>query len=109
MSNNRQKNGFTLIELLLVVLILGFLALMVIPRISESAEGAKKATCDTNVASLNRTIERYALNEDAYPTATAFTNVVMSSSYFPHGTPVCPFTTAYAYNASTYTVAFHGH
>ncbi len=107
----RNTKAFTLVELLLVVLILSVLASLVIPRVAESSQSAKVAKCDSNTAALNRAIERYALNNGAYPTdQTAFeSSILNSTTYFPHGNPICPFSTTYTYNGTTYTVAFHSH
>ena len=53
----RTKLGFTLVELLVVVLILGALAFVAIPRIGQSSTTAKNNACDTNVDLLNSQIE----------------------------------------------------
>jgi len=85
----RNKRGVTLIELLIVVLILGALAAIAIPRLSQSADTARKNACATNIDIINSQIELYAADNDgAYPaTLTVITN---STTYFPDGPPICP-------------------
>jgi len=108
------RKGFTLIELLLVVLIIAVLASIVVPRMTGAAAEAKNSKDDANWANLIRALELYAANNDgAYPANnTAFqANVVNSSTYFPHGAPVCPFNAATLYtyvgNATGGTVTQH--
>ena len=102
-----KKKGFTLVELLVVVLILGALAAIAIPRISASADNAKKNACATNVDLLNSQIELYHANEGSWPaTLTAITS---NEEYFPDGTPDCPFGDDYEYDTSTHRVADHSH
>ncbi len=107
----RQK-AFTLIELLLVVLILGVLATIVIPRVTQSAGDAKRAKCDTNAANLIRALElRAAENDGDYPAdQTEFDlEVLNNDTYFPHGAPVCPHASSYVYEATNKTVTVHAH
>ncbi len=84
-----SKKGVTLVELLIVVLILGALAAIAIPRLSQSADTAKKNGCKTNIDIINSQIELYAAeNDGSYPaTLTVITN---STTYFPDGPPKCP-------------------
>ena len=89
----RNKNGVTLVELLIVVLILGALAAIAIPRLTQSADTAKKNTCATNIDIINSQIELYAAeNDNIYP---ANLEVITNSiTYFPDGPPQCPVTDA---------------
>lgn len=110
----KSRKGFTLVEMLLVVLIIAVLASIVVPRMSGAAAEAKNAKCDANWANLIRAVELYAANNSGtYPaTDAAFqTDVLGSSTYFPHGAPVCPYSSAYVYvgDATGGTVTAHSH
>ena len=103
----KSRKAFTLVELLIVVLILGALAAIAIPRITEGAKTAKINACKTNIDLINTQIELYYANNDAWP--TNLTDVTASTTYFPDGPPECPFSTAYAMNATTHRVTAHSH
>ena len=107
----KTRKAFSLIEVLLVVLILAVLASIVIPRVAESTGDAKTAQCNANRSMLISTLERYALaNNGVFPAdQTAFDADVKNATFFPHGLPVCPYATAYAFDAATDTVTAHGH
>jgi len=103
----RSRKGFTLVELMIVVLILGALAAIAIPRIVGGSNTAKINACRTNVDLINTQIELYYANNDSWP--TALTDVTEDTDYFPDGAPACPFGTAYVYSTTTHRVAEHSH
>lgn len=88
----RSRKGFTLVELMIVVLILGALAAIAIPRIIGGAVTAKKNACYTNIDTINSQIELYYATNSAWP--TNLTTVTTDTNYFPDGVPTCPVTDA---------------
>ena len=76
----QNRKGLTLIELLIVVIILGALAAIAIPRISTSSRTAKQNACNTNVDTLNTAIEMYKIDNGSYP--SALTDVTGDPNYF---------------------------
>lgn len=104
----RVKKGFTLVELLVVVLILGALAAIAIPRISQSAEKAKINACKTNVDLINSQIELHYANTGSWPADLAA--IADNVDYFPDGAPECPYDgTSYTYSTVTHRVTEHTH
>ena len=52
MKSLKNKKGFTLVELVVVMVILGILAVILIPKISGVQDGAKKSACKANLRTL---------------------------------------------------------
>ena len=64
--NNRR--GFTLIELMVVIVILGILAGLIVPRIMGRPEQAKKLKARMQIESIGTALKLYKLDNGAYPT-----------------------------------------
>ena len=103
----QRRKGMTLMELLIVVLILGALSAIAIPRITLSAQNAKINICKTNQEIINTQMEMWALNGDGtYPTLAALT---ADPNYFPEGTPVCLLSGVYSLDGNNRTDCSLGH
>ncbi|MCK9362859.1 MAG: prepilin-type N-terminal cleavage/methylation domain-containing protein [Syntrophales bacterium] len=64
----KNRDGFTLIEMLIVIIILGILAMVIIPQITVSTDDAKVSTLKTNLAGMRSAIEMYyAQHNMTYP------------------------------------------
>ncbi len=64
----RDQKGFTLIEMIIVVIIMGILAAVIIPRISMSTDDAKLSTLKTDLSHMRSSIEiYYAQHNNTYP------------------------------------------
>ena len=81
------RSGLSLLELMAVVIIIGFIAAIVVPRISTSRSEASEKACYHNRLLINSAIERYALDTGGYPSGLGDLTV---PDYFPDGIPVCP-------------------
>ena len=103
----KRELGFTLIELMVVVLILGALAFVAIPRIGESSSKAKTSACETNVDLLNSQIELGYAQGNGWPADLAA--LTGDTNLFPDGAPTCPHETPYVYNGTAHRVTPHVH
>jgi len=60
---NTQKNGFTLVELIIVMVLLGILAAVAVPRMSSSIQSAEENTEQKFLSTIESALEVYALDE----------------------------------------------
>jgi general secretion pathway protein G len=63
------SRGFTLIEVLIVVVILGILAGLIVPRIMDAPDKARVAAAKNDVQAIMSALKMYRLDNGAYPSA----------------------------------------
>jgi general secretion pathway protein G len=63
----RSQRAFTLVELLLVLVILGILAAIVIPRFSGRTEQAKEQAAKTQLSTFRTALDAFEVDNGYYP------------------------------------------
>lgn len=101
------KKDFSFVELSIVLLILGVLAMIALPKIMEGATIARINACKTNVNTMNRQIIMYYQNENQWP--ENFDDLTNDPNYFPIGKPECPFGQPYTAHGSNRWIFDHNH
>ena len=66
-ARRTRRAGFTLIELLLVLVILGVLAAIVVPKFSGRTEQAKQTAAKTQIATFGTALDAYEVDVGSYP------------------------------------------
>jgi len=66
--NRRAQQGFTLIEIMVVIVILGILAAVVVPKIMSRPEEARIAKAKQDIRALETAMDLYKLDNFNYPT-----------------------------------------
>ena len=97
MKSNRK--GFTLIELLIVVVIIGILAAIAIPKFANTKEKAYVAAMKSDLRNLMTAEEGYFADFQAYG-STAAVNFTESAGVSVTATPAPPPAAGYTANAS---------
>ena len=104
-----RVRGFSLVELLIVVLLLGIIAGIIIPRFVVSGDDAKRRGCAQNTARINQVVEKWHFDKGSYP-ALDMADIAADPNYFPAGLPKCPVNGAnYTLDAASHRVIKHVH
>jgi general secretion pathway protein G len=66
-AKRRRNQGFTLIEIMVVIVILGILAGLIVPRIMGRPEEARRTKAALTLRSLDSALKLYKLDNGVYP------------------------------------------
>jgi general secretion pathway protein G len=64
----KQQRGFSLIEIMVVVIILGILASLVVPKIMSRPDDARAVKAKHDILGVQNALELYRLDNGFYPT-----------------------------------------
>ena len=102
-----RHRGFSLLELLAVVMIMGIMAVVIIPRIGGHTAKAKANVCAQYIGDINDALEKYYFDQETWPTDL---NDIQSDDYYPTEIPVCPVTgQPYTIDPATHRISGHTH
>ncbi len=66
--NLRRNSGFTLIEVMVVIVILGVLAALIVPKVMGRPDEARAVAARQDIAAISQALKLYKLDNRKYPT-----------------------------------------
>lgn len=63
-----SEKGFTLIEIMVVITILAILAVLVVPKIVNRTDDARRVAAKTQIKNIEQGLQLYKLDNGVYPT-----------------------------------------
>jgi general secretion pathway protein G len=86
-ANRGRRPGFTLIEIRVVIVILGVLAALIVPRVLERPDEARGTAARSNIAAVMQALKLYRLDNQRYPTGEQGLQALVTK---PDAPPVPP-------------------
>jgi general secretion pathway protein G len=65
----KRSKGFTLIEIMVVIIIIGVMGALVVPRLMSRPDEARVVAAKTDIAALMQALKLYRLDNQRYPSA----------------------------------------
>ena len=87
MKKQSVQTGFTLLEVMVVVVILGILAVLVVPKIISRPDEARVLAARQDVATLMQALKLYRLDNQRYPATEQGLQALVSK---PASAPIPP-------------------
>ena len=87
MNHTLPQRGFTLIEVMVVLVILGILATLVVPRIMSRPDEARIIAAKQDINAIAQSLKLYRLDNHAYPSTDQGLQALVTK---PAGPPVPP-------------------
>jgi general secretion pathway protein G len=81
----RFSAGFTLVEIMVVVVIIGILAVLIVPRVVGRSDEARVAAARHDIAAIVQSLKLYRLDNGRYPTSEQGLQALVAK---PASTPV---------------------
>ncbi len=79
----KKRKGFTLVEVLVVVVILGLLAALVVPRVVGRGEDAKRTAAAVQIREIEQALEMYRLDNSLYPSTAQGLEALVTKPSIP--------------------------
>ena len=107
-SSRTRGAGFTLIELLLVLVILGVLAAIVVPKFSGRTEQARRTAAVSQISTFGTALDAYEVDMGSYPQGRSGLNALLQQPregtgwrgpYMQKEIPLDPWGNAYIYES----------
>lgn len=114
MKKTKTDAGFTLVELIMVIVIVGILASVAVPKFVNLSDAANKAKCAANRGAINSAVVMaYAARVAEDPTqaemlATFTIDSVSADMFATNAIPVCPTGGTYTLTNGQVTCGTHG-
>ncbi len=108
-SHYKKHSGFTLIEVMVVVVILGILAALIVPKIMSRPEQARRVKVKQDILAIQSALDLYKLDNGIYPSTDQGLQALVAKPSSPpvprnwksdgylQETPVDPWGEAYQY------------
>lgn len=119
--SRKFSSGFTLIEVMVVVVILGILAAVIVPKIMSRPEQARIVKVKQDLTAIRSALDLYRLDNGRYPTSQQGLKALVSkptSSPVPrnwnpdgylHKEPMDPWGEAYQYEVSNKKIRLYSY
>lgn len=87
MIRNNSSRGFTLIEVMVVLVILGILATLVVPKIMGRPDEARIIAAKQDINSIGQALKLYRLDNQSYPTTDQGLQALVTKPTAPPAPP----------------------